>query len=1022
MMSKLTLFICLFFSALCFSQNIEVTGKVTESATGMPVPGASVTVKNSTAGTSTDLDGNFTITVPKGSTIMVSFIGFKPFEQVVENSQSLVISLQEDTQVLDEVVVIGYGTQRRKEVTGAVGYVSGETISNFKPVKMEQALQGTVAGVNVTSQSGAPGAGLDIRIRGVASNNDNRPLLLIDGVIATMSFSDINFNDVESISVLKDAQAAIYGTAGANGVVLVTTKKGKKNSKPLFSYNNYIGFQETSRKLPLLNSTEYALLLNEAYANGGQNIPFPNVSNLGEGTDWQDEVFDKGVPIMNHDFSVSGGTEKSTYFVSGSHFEQGGIIGGDKSNYERNTARVGMTVDLFPNLKLTTNGTFTWLDRKTFNENNLGSVLFNALNTPPVYSPYDANGAFTVLPVGSTSIPASNLGNEIINPLAQIANTFNFYKLKRASYVLQLDYEPIKDLTITGRFGYNGQDSHSRAFSPQVSYGGKVFDNVRSRVDIGMVNDNDWTFDFFTNYKKTLAENHHFGLMLGTTVYRTYGDGLFNSGFDIPNNAWENADISVTTGYQAAKTGSSYTYDVQRLSYFGRFQYDYMEKYLLSAMLRRDVSARFGTNNRAAWFPSFTGGWVVSKENFFPENNTLTFAKFRASYGRMGNDLIGDFLYLGLLGGEATYVFNGQLVNGVAVGALPNPNIRWEEDRKFDAGLDMTFWTNKLDVTVDYFRNKRSGLLISNIPVSGIIGTNAPGGQNPTLNAGDVLNQGWEFALNYKDKVGEDFSYNVSYTAAFYKNEVTRVSNGTGVFPGGAFGVGQQQPTRMEVGQPLGYFYGYQTDGIFQNQAEINAAPSQYAVASVNPQPGDIRYKDVNGDGVVNLDDRTNIGKPIPDATMGINIQLNYKGFDFVGYGFASIGNDMIRNYERTLTDVNHLNYVLDRWTGEGTSNTVPRVTTGATANNVFSDYFVEDASYFRIQNVQLGYTVNPEFTKKAYITKLRVYVGANNLYTFTKYKGFDPGASSGQPLASGIDYGFYPVSRTYLFGVNLNF
>lgn len=1022
MMTKLTLTLCLLFSAFCFAQELEIKGKVTEAATGMPVPGASVSVKDSSTGTTTDLDGNFTISAPKGATIVVSFIGFKSHEQVVNSSGTIAISLTEDAKVLDEVVVIGYGTQKRKEVTGAVGYVSGETISNFKPVKMEQALQGTVSGVNVTTQSGAPGAGLDIRIRGISSNGNNQPLFLVDGVIANMSFSDLNFNDVESISVLKDAQAAIYGTAGANGVILVTTKKGRKNTRPSFSYNNYIGFQETSRKLPMLNATEYALLLNEAYANGGQNIPFPDVSNLGEGTDWQDEVFDKGVPMMNHDFSVSGGTDKSTYFASGSHFEQGGIIGGDKSNYERNTARVGMTVDLFSNLKLTTNASYMWLNRKAFSENTLGSVLFNALNTPAVYTPYDADGNFTVLPTGSTAIPASNLGNEIINPLAQIANTFNFYKLKRQSYTVQLDYDPIKDLTVTGRFGYNGQDSHSRSFSPQVSYGGKVFDNVRSRVDLSMINDNDWTFDLFVNYKKTIAETHHFNALLGHTTYRTYGDALFNSGFDIPNNAWENADISLTTGFQSAKTGSSYTYDIQRVSYFGRLQYDYKEKYLVSAMLRRDASARFGPDYRAAWFPSFTGGWVLSQEEFYPQNNIVSFAKFRASYGRMGNDLIGDFRYLGLLGGEATYVFNGQLVNGVAQGALPNKSIRWEEDRKFDAGIDLKLLSDKVDLTIDYFRNKRSGLLIQNIPISGVIGTNAPGGQNPTLNAGDVLNKGWEFALSYKDKAGDDFSYNVSYTAAFYKNEVTRVDNGTGFYPGGGFGVGQPQPTRMEVGQPMGYFYGYETDGLFQTQAEIDNAPSQYAVANVTPQAGDIRFKDVNGDGVVDTNDRTKIGKPTPDATMGINIQLNYKGFDFVGYGFASIGNDMIRNYERTLTDVNHMNYVLDRWTGEGTSNSVPRVTTGATANNVFSDYFVEDASYFRIQNVQLGYTVNPEFTKKAYVEKLRVYVGANNLYTFTKYRGYDPGASSGDPLSSGIDYGFYPVSRTFLFGVNLNF
>lgn len=1019
MKSKLLLIAFILISSFCYAQDVEITGTVNEAGTGLPIPGVNVSVKNSQSGTVTDIDGKFAITAPAGSTLVFSYIGFETAEKAVEGAGNITISLAESAKTLDEVVVIGYGTQRRKEVTGAVGVVNSKTIEDMRPVKMEQALQGTVSGVNVTTQSGRPGADLDIRIRGIASNGDNKPLVLIDGYIGNMS--DINFNDVESLTVLKDAQAAIYGTAGGNGVILVTTKRGRKNSKTTFSYNTYTGFQETTRKLPLLNATEYAFLLNEAYANNGQPIPFPNAAELGEGTDWQDEVFEKAAPIISHDFSISGGGEKISYQASGSYLDQDGIIGGDKSNFERATGRIALNADLTDNLKLNTNIMYVGTNQQRFNENVLGSVLFNAINTPSIYTPYDETGAFTQLPTGNASIPGSNLGNEIINPLAQIANTYNDYNFKRFNGTFGLDYEPIKNLVVTGRVGFNTGNRDERIFNKKISYGGKVFDNVRSTVNQNVFDDNDYTFDFFANYKFSLAESHNFGVMLGTTVYKTWGKGLYATGFDVPNNDWAYADIRLTTGFTDAKSASSYGYDERRTSYFGRLQYDYRGKYLLSAMLRRDTSTKFGPNNRVAYFPSVTGGWVISDEEFFGESKVLNFAKLRASYGIIGNDLIGDNRYLGLLDGEATYIFNGQLVNGFAIGGLPNANVVWEEARKTDVGIDLNFFDNKFELVADYFYDERHDLLIPNIPVSGIIGTYGPGGQNPTINAGSVVNKGFEFALTYNDKIGEDFNIKATYTAAFINNEVTEVNNGTGFFPGGEFGVGQPQPTRMEVGHAMGYFYGYQTDGIFQNQAEIDAHPNQSALGAT-PQPGDIRFVDVNGDGVVTADDRTDIGDPVPDATMGLNLTFEYKGIDFVAFAFASLGNDMVRNYERTLTDVNRMNYTLDRWTGEGTSNSVPRVTTGATANTVFSDYYVEDASYLRIQNVQLGYTINPDYTQRAGITKLRIYAGVNNLYTFTKYRGFDPGASSGQPLSSGIDFGFYPVPRTYLFGLNLNF
>ena len=396
--------------------------------------------------------------------------------------------------------------------------------------------------------------------------------------------------------------------------------------------------------------------------------------------------------------------------------------------------------------------------------------------------------------------------------------------------------------------------------------------------------------------------------------------------------------------------------------------------------------------------------------------------KFRASYGLLGNDQIGDFLYRSLLTGEATYVFNNALSNGTAVGTVPNPFVKWEADTKFDVGLDMKIFNNKIDITTDFFQNTRNDLLIPGIPVSGITGYNAPGSGAPTVNAGTVRNTGFEFDIKYKEKLSDDFRFGLGFNFTTIKNEVLRVDNSTGFLEGGEFGVGQSlRPTRMEVGQPIGVFYGYQTDGIFQNQAEVNAHPSQIALGA-NAAPGDLRFKDVNGDGVINTSDRTYIGKPIADLNMGFNVNIDYKNFDFVAYSYASIGNDMIRNYERTEANLNKMNYVLGRWTGEGSSNTIPRVTTGASSNNVFSDYFVEDASFLRIQNIQLGYSFKGSFIEKAGISKLRLYSSVNNVYTFTKYRGFDPAANNGNPIGGTIDKGFYPTPRIYMIGLNVNF
>lgn len=1020
MKSKLLLIVLSLCTSFAFAQSIDVSGTVVDGS-GLSLPGVNVKVKSSSQSTTTDFDGSFKLTgVPKGTSIIFSYIGYRTQEIAVTGTK-MTVKMADDAKSLEEVVVIGYGTQKKREITGAVSVVDSKTLDILKPARIEQALQGTVSGVNVTTQSGAPGAGLDIRIRGIATNGQNSPTTIIDGYVG--DFSLLNPNDIETITVLKDAQAAIYGTIGANGIILVTTKMGKKNSKTKVSFNSYGGFQETSRKLPTLNATEYALLLNESYANGGRTIPYPNVSGLGTGTNWQDEVFQMA-PIINNDLTISGGSDNITYSVSGSHLDQEGIVGGDKSGYLRNTARLGLSADLSSKIKMRTNVIYTYFTRKTLNENGLGSVLFNALNVPATLSPYNADGSFTLVP------NTTGLGNEIINPLAQIENSYNKYNYKKLNGNFALDYKIFKGFTLSSAIGFNTSNSEGKDFAKQISYGGKVFDVQRSSVTQRAVNDNNYSFDLFGTYTTKIADAHNITGTVGTTIFKEWGNGLTATGYDVPNNSWQFADISLTKGISETLTNSSYNYDQRRLSYYARLQYDYKEKYLLSGMARRDYSTKFGPGNKIGHFYSVTGGWIISKEDFFGESKFINFLKLRGSYGTLGNDQIPNYGYLGLLNGEATYVFDGTIVNGSATGQVPNPNLKWEEAQKFDVGLDLKILNDKVYIVADYFNDVRKDLLVPNIPVSGINGTGAPGASAPTLNAGSVKNSGFEFAIDYKDKFSDNFNFSVGYNVTILKNVVQEVNNGTGFIEGGAFGVGQPAPSRMEVGKPMGYFYGYKTDGIFQNQAEIDAHPSQIALGA-NAVPGDLRFVDVNGDGKIDTNDKTNIGDPIADATMGFNIQMNYKNVDFAMYTFASVGNDMVRNYERTLSDANRLNYVLDRWTGEGSTNSTPRVTTGATANNVFSDYFVEDASYFRIQNIQLGYSLSPNVAQKAGLTKLRLYVGVNNLYTFTKYKGFDPGASFGpgnrdnvsqSPIGAGIDYGFYPIPRTYLMGLNLNF
>ncbi len=1011
-MKKILILIgCALFSLPLMSQQFSLSGVVTDEGQ-QPLPGVNVFLKGTANGTTTDFDGNFTLSkVSAGDVVVFSYISFKTKEVPVTNGNDLTIALIEDVSALDEVVVVGYGTQTKKEITGAVSIVGAETIEELNPQRVEQALQGQVAGVNVTAQSGSPGSASNIQIRGISTNGDSRPLILVDGNVIE-DLSVINPGDIASINVLKDATAGIYGVRAANGVIIITTKTGKFNSDLSFTYDMYAGFQETERTIPVLNATEYAAIINEAFAAGGQPNPYPTLNGLGVGTNWQDEVF-QSAPIINHSITMSGGGEKYRFSASSAFLTQDGIVGGDKANFRRFTNRINFNYDILENLELTTNLIHTGTTRRTLPENAIGSVLFNALNNAPTFSVRDSNGDFTL---------AEGLGNEVINPLAQIANTFNRTSVDKIAGKIGLNYSFWNDFSFENSLQFNYAEVKGRTFAPIVFYGsGKVFNNI-DRPNLAQNKDifRDYTFDSFLNYRKTINENHNVTATLGMSVFRT--QGLFSGseiGFFENSVNFDNADINnaVDRRNDLRNSGLSGRFDERLLSYFVRGQYDFKGRYLLSAVMRRDGSTKFGPDNRFGYFPSGSLGWIVSEEEFLNDSNFLNFLKFRASYGILGNDRIASNGFRGVLNGEGVYVFNGDRVFGRAVGVLPNPAIQWEEQKTLDIGADIQLFNGAVDITADYFTKTTDGLLLQP-ETSGILGVNAPGAQPPVVNGGEIKNSGFEFAIGYNYRPSEDFNFKINYNATFLDNEVISVNNGTGFLQGGGFGVGQEPPSRMEAGKPIGYFYGLETNGLFQNQAEVNSHATQ-----VNAAPGDLRFVDQNGDGVINENDRTDIGNPIPDVTMGLNLSLNYKAFDFTAYAFASVGNEIVRNYERNQQLVNRSVYTLDRWTGEGTSTDTPRVTTGATSNELFSDFFVEDGSFVRIQNAQVGYTLPDAVMERFGADKLRVYASVNNIYTFSKYRGYDPsGASGGAPIGGGIDQGFYPVPRTYLLGLNLKF
>ncbi len=1058
-----------------------ILGTVTDEL-GEPIIGASVVEKaNPQNGAITDLDGKFTLNVTEGTPIIITYIGYS--NQEVNARNNMTVMMKEDSETLQDVVVIGYGVQKKSVVTASIAKVSSDDLDGKTRLRAEDALKGMAAGVNVTSSSGQPGSKSMIRIRGVGTINNSEPLYIVDGMPTDQNgMESVNPSDIESIEVLKDAASgAIYGARAANGVILVTTKKGKLG-KVSVNYNFSYGWQSAWKKRDVTGATDYAILQNERRVQNGLSPLYNDPYNLvdandnkitGFGTNWQDLLFNDNAPIVQHDVSISGASEKVNYYLSMGYFTQDGIVGGNygQSNYDRLTIRSNNQFNILDaskernflnKLDVGANLSYMRVHNTSLDANStwgspLGSALYLAPTLPvtltqlgydrigeedvPRYGQamidrykaydlyYDANGYPYTIPnyVGSY--------NEQNNPIAMMHNNPNknwSHKfMPKFSLDLQL-YDALKyhfsysaELSF---WGYNGATLQKYYLS-----GNNNSDHTQAAAYKG--NNTTWQIENTLTFDKTFGK-HTIGVVLGQSAMKFKGDELGGSHWNLVNpnkpsiNYTTGGNLELTNDADGKVTGAKSLvgvwggpYTEHRLaSLFARVSYNYDERYMFQGTIRRDGSSRFGSNNKYGTFPSFSVGWNVMNEAFMENTRDwLTNLKFRASWGKNGNDNIGDFAYTTLtaLGASSNYYYGktASMTYGSKANRLANEDLKWEESEQTNLGLDFGFWNNQLTFTVDYFMKKTNGMIID-MPIPSYVGE-----QRPLANVGDMKNSGWEFELGYKWNIS-DARFAVKANAAYLKNKLTNIGNETGFIN---YGINQFSDggTRAENGQPFPFFYGYKTDGIIQNKAEADAYNSKYGT---NSKPGDFRFVDTNGDNMINSDDRTNIGNGIPDWSFGFNFDAEWKGFDLSLFFQGVSGVDIFdATYRQDIASGNYPTWVLQRWTGEGTSNTVPSL--GDSKNWVCSDMYIQDGSYLRLKNITLGYTLPRSLTNKIGINRFRAYVRAENLFTWTKYWGFDPEIGAGfdndtqkhRTENSGVDYGVYPQARTFTIGFNIS-
>ena len=986
-----TLF-ALLLSAAAAAQ-ATVSGTVTDGTD--PLIGVSVQVIGTGSGTVTDLDGTYTLTVPEGAdSLSFTYIGFAPQQVAIGGRTTIDVALGESSEVLQEVVVVGYGIQQKDDLTGAVGVVESDQLTDIPTQSLGQSLQGKVSGLQIIPGSGAPGADAIFRIRGVGTLNNADPLFVVDGMILD-NISFLNPQDVESVSVLKDASAtAIYGARGANGVIIITTRQG--GGEGSFTINAYAGNQEVVRKIDVLNATEYATLINEADVNEGRQPRFENPGQYGEGTDWQDVIF-RTAPIYNAQLSFQGGGEQSSFNLSANYFRQEGIIQG--SGYDRLTVRLNNSRQVKDWLTVAGN-----LNLGLNSSDNIptGSILATAYRADPISVPRDADGNFG---------DASAIGNTG-NPLATIFYTNDRSQSYRAVGNTYADVRFLDGFTFRTNFGVDFVYDRGRVFVPEFFVSASQ-QSQQSVISARNAYRRNWLWENTLNYANDFGV-HHVDGVVGITYQDNFGEEIGGSrqrviGDDPSFFYLNSADQTTATNYNGVNGG-----DWGLVSYLGRVNYTFDSRYLLTVSGRVDGSSRFGDNYKYGFFPSVGLGWNISNEDFFDASGTVSRLKLRASWGRTGNDRIGEYQYvprvvsgLGAVFGEEPVLQPGATLTGLA-----NPNLRWEETDQTDIGVEVGFFDNRLLLEADAYRKFTSGILF-NAPIPGYIGAGAP-----VRNVAEVLNRGLDLSANWRG--GGDFRYNLGANASFVHNEVVSLDGNTENFFSGALGVGGQLGTNSRVGSTAGSFYGYEAVGVFQNEEQLG----QFAQLG-NQQVGDIIYRDVNGDGVINAaEDRVVLGSAIPDMILGINGSFSYSGFELSFDVTGQFGNEVIN--AKQMARFGAYNYEtrwLDRFTGEGSSNTIPRSTIAGPNFETLSSLYVEDGSYVRLRNVTLGYRFGGPVLDRLRMQSLRVYVNGTNLVTSQNYTGYNPEIYNGTVFDNGIDRGdIYPIARTITAGIDITF
>ena len=1021
-----------------------IKGKVTDDQ-GNSLPGANVFIKGTTQGTISDMDGNYQLDgVPAGNnTLVVSFIGFADFETNVGllDGQTITqnVSLSEDSHQIEEVVAVGYGVQKKKLVTGATVQVKGDDIQKMNTTNPLQALQGQTPGVNITSTSGQPGAAMSVSIRGLGTVGNAQPLYLIDGVGGDIT--TLNPADIESIDVLKDAaSAAIYGAQAANGVVLITTKSGKEG-KSQVSLDAYYGIQTVARKISTLDANDFMTIMDEAAVNSGNSrYNWASYSQLfyDDGfpkynTDWIDEMFADNTTVQSYNLSITGGNKTSNYATSFGYMDQEGIVGGaDVSNYRRYNYRINSEHKLFDDyVTIGEHVGLVWKEQRGMNTGSIwANNLYPAFFASPIVPVYNEDGTYF-----STENDGWNVSEG--NPYANMMlNRYNKTKSASVDANVYAQVEPMKGLKVKTVYGISYGATDYRSFTPIYSIS-STNSNTITKVNQSNGHGISQTWTNTVSYDWKLFGDHSFNALLG--MESTQYDGNYTSGYNTgltPGfDSYRYSYLSNTNGTDN-KSVSGGPYDASRgVSYFARLGWNWKETYMLNATVRCDGSSRFAEGHRYGWFPSVSAGWVITNEEFMQGvTRYLNFLKIRGSWGQVGNSNIGNYQYLSPVTTEHTnYNFGiagGQdgWTTGSYASRLANEAVTWETSEQLDLGFDARLFNSRLNIAFDWYKKSTKDWLVQ----PPILATS--GAEAPFINGGDVDNTGVEIAATWNQQIKKDLSFSIGGNFAYNKNEVGNIPTEDGVIhPRSTGDLYSNSPEyyRAQNGHAIGYFYGYKTAGIFQNQQEIDEwVAAGNGIKQANVRPGDVKFVDVNHDGQINEDDKVDLGCGIPSITYGVNFSVNYKGFDLSATATGAANFKIVQAYGNgTGTLANYTETILDRWTGEGTSNKIPRVLQANNGNWDFSDLYMQDGDYFRIQNVTLGYDFKRLISWK-YISQCRLYFQVQNLYTFTKYTGMDPeigsyngtDGNSSDSWVSGVDMGYYPHPRTFLFGINLKF